>query len=227
MKKKNFPCVLASIIAPLITGTASAALFDFTPGNFDVAGNQSYNLVGMELDGLRLEISSYVIENDGLGTIASMAMVSGDGLGVYVSRRNNLGVTIASGDYHSMDGGNASRTDLDEGLLFSFDKMVSLDYINFDLFSGDDDFNLTVDGELQLLDFNGLDRSFLASQVAGQSDEFNFFNITGQEFIFWADAANDEFRIDSLAVSAVPGPSVSFLLGVGFAGMYFMWRKRE
>lgn len=219
----SIPLALALMLS---TGSASATLFDFTPANLNVTGNSVYNTLAMTQEGIELEMSAYIINNDGLGVISSSLLVAGDDVGIYVSTSDNLGVVMASGDLHSIDGGNSSTTDLDEGILFSFTQLVSLEYASFDLFTGDDDFNLTVDGVLQLYDFNATDTSTLAYQASGEPNEFYFSNIIGQEFLFWADAGNDEFRIGRLEVQAVPEPSTWLLLGIGLIGISNTKRRK-
>lgn len=203
--------------------------FDFTPSNLGVVSSQTYTTVGMNVNGINLDITAYNVDNDNAGVVSSLTQLTTisqqQEQGVYVSGSNNIGVVDGeSGDSHSMGGG--STTTLDEGLLFIFDQEVSLNYINFDKFSGSgDDFNLTVDGITKLVDFGAHDSTSLASQVSGQHDEYNFYNITGTEFLFWADGSSDSFRIDRLHVSAVPAPASILLLVSGLIGFGFARRK--
>lgn len=224
----NILSVLASFSLPSI---APAALLDFSPSNFSVTPNSSYDAINMSVGGINVNVTAYSIENDGLGTIFSRSQVTGvtvtgKNKGVYVSSSNNLGVKTASGDLNDMDGGGAgSTTDLDEGLLFTFNKQVHLNSIDFDLFSGSDDFNLTVDGKHLLWDFKGTTPNSLSQLVAGSHDEFEFTNIIGREFLIWADSDTDGFRIDDIDVTAVPLPTAFFTFGLGLSFLFFAQRK--
>lgn len=226
--KKTIAGSLLCLASLTLAGTASATLFDFTPGNLGVTGSNSYNAVNMMASDIRVDISAYNIENDGEGVIDSASQILGVDVGVYVSYANNLGVHSLSqnGDSHNLDGGsNHNLDDPDEGLLFSFDHTVRLDYINFDVFNSGNDFNLTVDGTLVLLDFGAHSTSLFASTVANQHDEFNFSNIVGNEFLFWADGNTDSFRIDRMIVTSVPEPTTLLLLSIGLIGLGFSRRK--
>ncbi len=229
MVKNILSYSFAGLVALSTAGTASATLLDFTPSNLSVTGGNTYDSVGMTVDGIAVSVSAYTIENDGNGNISSSSQITGTGIGVYVSDSNNMGVEShpsSSVDSHSMDGGSSTSTsDPDEGLLFSFNQVVSLSYINFDSFGGSDDFNLTVDGILKLVDFDGGSTSQFASQVTGEPDEFNFSDISGTEFLFWADSDSDKFRIDRMTVHAIPEPTTLLLFGVGLIGLCLVRRK--
>ncbi len=225
MIKSKTSYLLAGLASLAIATPASAVIIDFTTANLGVSGGNAYNSVGMSVGGIGVDVTAYTIENDGNGAISASSLISGVGLGVYVSSSNNLGVSSSASDGHDLDGGSSSSTsDLDEGLLFSFDQTVSLDFVDFDRFGSSDDFNLTVDGMLMLLDFNSTSTSLLAV-ASGSTSNFDFSNIVGQEFLFWADGGSDDFRIDSMNVSAVPEPSSILLLGLGVAGLSFTRRK--
>ncbi|MDQ7073178.1 MAG: hypothetical protein Q9N32_06530 [Gammaproteobacteria bacterium] len=145
----------------------------------------------MSSGGIGLTIQAYTIVNDGLGTITSQSLNTGAGKGVYLSSNTsnpNLGVVSSlSGDGHSLDGGDSGTGEPDEGLLFTFNQVVSLDFINFDSFnSTDDDFNLTIDGVSTLVDFGSLDTSPFVSHDDGQNDHFFFNSFIGTEFLIWA-----------------------------------------
>lgn len=215
-----------------LSTSISAAVFDFTPTAFGVTNEQAYESVGMIVDGIKVDVTAYTVANDDHGNIISQTQVTGShlgvNLGVYVSSSNNLGMQIRSSDSAHLDGGNVgSRYDLDEGLMFTFDQLVSLDYVNFDNFGPSDDFHLTIDGSLVLADFGRESISPFASLIAGQREEFDFRHLTGREFFFWADGQTDEFRINAFNVSAVPEPSSLFLFGTGLAILAGMRLNRK
>ena len=224
--------VFLSFFVFLSIKSAYALSMDFSPSNLAVSGSNSYSTVGMTVNGIHVDVTAFTIENSN-GTIISKTQINSVGTGVYVSSGNNLGVTSNSDtniDGHDLDGGDYPQpsSDYDEGLLFSFDRSVTLNYINFDSFSGGDDFNLTVDGVNRLIDFSSFSSSSLASAVVGQEDEFNFSAISGRDFLFWADGDTDSFRIDRMDVAAmddIPEPGSIMLFSIGLISFSF-FRKR-
>jgi len=212
--KKIHACSSACLIFFSIVEAASAEMLDFNPASLGVLGSLPYDSVSLSVEGISVNITAYVIEHNDIGTIASMSQIIGSNVGVYVSDSNNLGVIsspLDNADSHGMDGGNSGDTsDPSEGLRFFFDQYVNLDYINFDDFGGANDFNLTVDGVSTLVDFRASSSSPLVDGVPGQFDEYSFLNMTGQEFLFWADADTDDFRIDTMNVSLATNISISF-----------------
>jgi len=216
---------MASSLLFAMTTSASASTFDFNTTNLGVAGG-NHSSVSMVVDGITVTVSAYTVDNDDAGNINGLTSAGG---GVYVSSSsNNLGVSSTSGDGTNLDGGS-SASDPDEGLLFVFSQTVALDYINFDSFtdSSADDFNLTVDNALVLLDHNANDTSPNVINVPFQFDEYNFTGITGTEFLFWADGDSDSFRIDRMQVSAVPLPAAFWLFTSGLIGLIGFSKKRN
>ncbi len=216
---------------------ASALSMNFSPSNLAVSGSHSYSTVGMTVGGIHVDITAFTIENSG-GKIISQTQINEDDIGVYVSGSNNLGVTTNSNtniDSHSLDGGDGASADYDEGLLFSFNQIVTLNYINFDSFSDGDDFNLTVDGVNRLTDFSSYNTSLLTTAIAGEEDEFNFSGISGQDFLFWADGDTDSFRIDRMNVTAavvvmaddIPEPVSIFLFSLGLVCMRHLRKTKS
>jgi hypothetical protein len=222
---------LLLLIPFLCINTATATTFDFNYSKLSVSPGSTQSSVEMTADGIAVEVKAYSIENNGSGLIFNKTELGNSNTGVYVSSSasGNLGVRSNTyGDGTSLDGGSGSG-DLDEGLLFTFDTLVHLDYINFDHFtSGNaDDFNLTVDGVLLLYDFNANDSSSLVTNVVGEFDEYNFQGIIGKEFLFWADGNSDSFRIDEIEVSAVPVPAAVWLMSSGLLGLFGFSSKRS
>jgi len=211
------------------SSAVSAALINLNYTNLSVTGGNAYSSVEMLADGIGVSISAFTIENNGTGEISELFPLLDGGNGVYVSGSSsgNLGVVSGASDGSLLDGGSVAD-DLDEGLLFAFDRVVNLNYINFDYFTdkGGDDFNLTVDGDTILWDVNAnnsADFSPFVGNVAGQFDEYNFYGISGQNFLIWADGNSDSFRIDKIQVSAVAEPQSLFLLMLGLLGV--CWGK--
>ena len=229
MLKQPLTQSLLCLAALLSSEIASAAMFDYNSATLGVAPGSTNNSVAMTVDGINVNITAYTIENNGSGTITGQTLLSG-GAGVYVSgtSSNNLGVRSSSTDGTKLDGGSTgSTTDLDEGLLFTFDQIVSLDFINFDSFTSGDDFNLTVDGVSILVDYNADSPATpLVTNDPVQFDYYYFNNITGTEFLIWADGNSDSFRIDQMTVSAVPVPAAVWLFASGLLGLAGFARKK-
>jgi len=225
---KTIKSLFAATVLATYAGSASAtAVFNFNATNLGVAASTGYSSVGMSSGGIGVTVQGLTINNDNAGGILSTGAAN-----VYVSSSNNLGVSSNASDGTTMDGGSCSSAcsssgDPDEGLLITFDQVVNLLFVNFDNFSssGSDDFNLTVDGTLKLLDFNFADSSPLASSTGlpGQTDEYSFSGISGTQFLFWADGSSDSFKIDLMEV---PEPTTLGMLVAGVA-LFGMGRRRN
>ena len=230
MKKEMFRKSL--IILPFLYGaSANAALLDLNYSNFGLsAGGDAYNSVSISSGAISANIEAYIIENDGVGNISNLSLISTANNGVYVSSTTsgNVGVKSSSTDGSNLDGASShDSTDVDEGLLFTFNQAVSLDYINFDYFGTSDDFNLTVDGVSIFADYNADSSALGAVNNTSQFDEYTFNNIVGTEFLIWADGSSDGFRIDRLEVSAVPVPAAVWLFGSGLLGLAGFARRKN
>jgi len=224
MKRK----ILAAGICGLMLSTpVSASILDFNSANLGVSNNQVYNSVGMSVDGINLSITAYTITSNGSGAISALTQVTGSDLGVDV--RNNDGGSLGVKSSLKRDSVLLDGHFGDEGLLFNFDQQVRLDFIDFDNFGVNpgDHFNLTVDGATLLSNFNSSDSSIYAASTAGSEDEFNFYNLTGSEFLFWAYHDDDQFRIDRMEVSAVAEPALLSLFSLGFAGLFLSAKLRK
>ncbi len=237
MFKNNLINLFIILFSLTLIKPASATLIDFEVSNLGVVGGQAYNEVSLIVDGIEVTVTAYNIINDGDGNIDSLNLLNADGTGVYVSSSDNLGVVSHDNDGHHLDGGNDNNVkdddnsipDFDEGLLFTFDQVVRLNYIDFDsfdTFDGYDDFNLTVDGVLYLADFDIEESSPYASQAFFDDDsKFDFHSIVGTSFLFWADGNSDGFRIDYFNVTAVPEPNSILLLALAL--LFFVMGKRK
>ncbi len=216
---------LLALCTSISVHTANAAEFNFNFTNLGVAGGSINDSVGMSAGGISVDVAAYSLTNDG-STISAKTLLSGTN-GIYVSSSTsgNLGVVSAAGNTTDLNG-SSSSTGIDEGLQFTFSQLVSLDYINFDSFGSTDDFNLTVDGVTLLVDHDDGVSSPLVTNVLNQSDEYIFNGITGTEFIFWADGGSDDFRIDTLRVSAVPVPAAAWLFMSGLLGLAGISRRK-
>jgi len=229
---KKIKLIYGSVITLsfILSNSASATVFDFNYNNLGVTAGETYNSVSMTAESISVDVNAFTVINDGNGNINSLTEINVSGLGIYVNSsatNGSLGVRSSSSDGRELDGGTSS-SDPDEGMLFSFSEIVSLNYVDFDNFtsSRNDDFNLTVDGKAIVWDFSGNDSSDFVTQVPGQHSEYNFTDISGKNFFFWADGRSDSFLIDKLSVtSSIPEPMTLFLLGVGLLGFTLVRSK--
>ena len=245
MKMKNLKnksissmSVLVLILSVLSINVVHAAVFDFNEVNLSKTSSSAYSSVGMTSGGIGLTVQAYTIDNNGSGTITSKALIDSSGLGVYLrnssSHGESLGVKSVDGDGYKLDGGSSinASSDPDEGLLFVFDRTVSLDFINLDYFNlggTGDDFNVTVDGTTFIVDYSKADdgTNSLVTSTDGQQDHFLFNHLIGKEFLIWADGSSDSFTISDLKVSAVPLPAAIWLMAPALFGIFSLSGKRK
>jgi len=227
MSKLSYIAVLAGTVMLSSPICASASTFNFNTTNFGLSGSSTVDSASMAVDGVTVTLTAFSISNDNSGTISNKTQLT-NGTGVYVSgSSNNVGVrSNLTGDGTNMDGGNVGSTsDLDEGILFTFSEVVTLDFINFDSFGASDDFNMTVDEVSILVDHNSSDGDIPGVvSNASASDHFNFY-VTGQEFLIWADGNSDSFRIDSVNATVVPVPATVWLFGSCLLGLFSVARR--
>ena len=213
--------------------TANARLVDFEEPDLPIVqhdfpfGNISQQFVHDLGNGLTLTMTAFIITgNDGDGNISSRTQLDNID-GVYFG---SSGVKIPSyqensSDDSDLDGASHGQngTDYDEGILFSFNKIVELKRLNFGSFGSSDDFNLEVDGVNLMHDIGSFDTHALIKSTP-QDDYFNFQNIFGKEFLVWADGDSDDFRIDDITFD-VPEPATIPLMLFALSTFVFVRRK--
>lgn len=103
-------------------------------------------------------------------------------------------------------------------LTLSFGSLVNFVSVTFGRVDSEDDFDMFVDGILEISD-----------QTILGNNPFSLAGFTGQSISFGADASNDAFRIASITVSVVPLPgSLPLLLAVcALAGVGVMRQRRS
>ena len=249
MNKSMFKYLMAGLLFAGLSSQAVAESVEFNldHSDFGVPSARTYDSVSTINSGISMTVSAYAVSNDGAGNILPGSVLLNSPGGVWVGSSHQLGVRSRSGEATYLDGASGSgvivpgstRSDLapdvDEGLLFSFDRVVTLDFIDFNYWAttSGDDFNLAVDGVNILTNINSATSisSSLVSNVLGEEQEFTFSGVSGTNFMIWADDDLDKFRIDRLRVSAnvsaVPEPSIIALMGLGLAGIGFAARRRR
>lgn len=224
--------VLVLSLSVVSINVSHASTFDFTEASLGEGAGSAYSSLGMSSGGIDLTVQAYRIPSTGDEQLINEE--GNTGLGVYLNSEtghgDSLGVWSGNGLGNMVDGG-AQDNYKDEGLLFVFNRVVSLSFINFDYFNlgadTSDDFNITVDGRNLITDYS--DRGVTSTYVTNtsQQDHFLFNNLIGKEFLIWADGSSDSFTVSDLKVSAVPLPGAIWLMGSALLGLFSLSGKRK
>lgn len=122
---------------------------------------------------------------------------------------NGLGVRgVPAND----DSGNIDGSDEVETLVFTFSDQVVLNGLVFGNNQSNDEFDLFVDG-IEVI-------------TNGETTAVPGLGLTGTTFGIRADQANDNFRLASVTVAAVPLPMPILLLASGLGGLILLRRKK-
>ncbi|MCG8490941.1 MAG: PEP-CTERM sorting domain-containing protein [Sneathiellales bacterium] len=207
MLKKLLVSAIVGAASLLAVTAAHATTFDFTSGTSGwTTGSLNYS-------------------SDGIGLGVSSGRYTGGNVidNGWIRQYNNAGLAIASSvvdNTHEIDGWG-----WDDVAVFSFDQDVYFESVSFTYNGNNDQFAYFVDsdddGNLELLN---------ASLDANPTDTFQFTGMllkAGDLFGIGALGYNDDFKIASVQVSAVPLPPAMALFGGAVLGLGWLSRRRK
>lgn len=213
--------ILMAAAALMLIGTAAqaATTFDFTNGS----RSQTSGTLNYSADGINLAVSSARYYNPS-GSRPLGAHDYGD---IGQSNGNGLYIQWGSNDNtHQIDGSGK-----DEVALFQFSQDVKLESVSFNYNSSHDQFAFFFDNNGDGKLYNNQGDLINSSLNANPTDTYAFLGAllkTGDLFGIGAIASNDDFKIASITVSAVPLPAGLPLYGAGLAVLGFVgWRKKQ
>lgn len=188
---------VAAATLAIAAGSASAATFNFG-GSSGATSSKSFTV-----DGITAVATAF--REGPLGFLQFVGNVTQNASGLGVSSFPDT-----SGD---IDGFILKDT-----LVLTFDQLVSFSLATFGAVDRQDDWDIYVD--------NG---SGNWVQVANDitDNPFNFNGGTVKRIAFGADGGDDDFRLSSVQVSAVPLPAGGWLLIAGIGGLVALRRKRK
>ncbi|CAD5374643.1 putative PEP-CTERM sorting domain-containing protein [Rubrivivax sp. A210] len=212
LSSKMLATPLRALALGLLLGAASLAQAAPIHVNFESTGvdpaapdNVGHDSLQFVRGGVTLTVTATAAPSTGIFTPVNSSRAAG--AGVYFGS-TGLGVTMGTGttDSDNMDGGDGtSATDLDEALVFTFDRAVRLTTLNI----GRWDASI---GDFLRFEVDGQD----ALNYGGVSDHPGL-NLVGTVFVVHADTDATEVRIQDLDFEVVPEPGSLALVGLGLA----------
>jgi len=196
MFKKTIVALAATAILSVSAIAAQAAT------TFDFRSDRSLTAsFNMSVDGIDLTV------NAGKFTNAGSVSLSGQ---VFSNSTNGLGLKRNSNDPGDIDGRNGNDV-----AIFDFGQKVKFESIVFTRWEGNDEYSFFVGDPLSKINYN-----FEANTDLSAANYINMLFGVG------AKDNNDEFRIASISVTAVPLPSSVLLFGGALLGMGWLSRRK-
>jgi hypothetical protein len=202
MKKYLSLVVASAALVALAGGSAQATPVTF---NFAVTNPDSASLTFTDISGLSVKAFTPV------GGGATVNSASPSALPGRAFNTGGLGVKSFPGDGRFVDG-----VDFNDILNLKFSKKVKITAVLFSEIETGDDFGFSIDGGAS---------SHLAVPLL--THVYTFAGQIGKTFGFRADDFNDDFRVKSITVSAVPLPPAMLLFASGLFGIGLLGRRRN
>lgn len=212
MMTKIWSYVLCAVIMSGMAGIAVG-----TPITFDLTGDAG-------------RVPSIVFTVDGV----TMTATAQSSVGSPQVSQSVDGLGVRTGGSISGDSNQIDQVDAFETLVLTFDpssKPVELLSVTFGRVGLDDDFNMSIDGNV--LVSSAFIPGGSSNDAASSSFDFTIFPAglrTGTVFTFTGPGEDDDYRVQSLTISTTPEPSSLLLLGsdvIALGGVGFFRKRKE
>ncbi len=153
------------------------------------------------------------VTTDAAGNQTGTALIGQYGKYKHGANQGGIGVTNAAGDAHEIDGSGAAK----DMLILTFDKPVKLISASFSLVDSNDNASFFV---------GGAGSPLLGVLNLAAHPTLVMLDAIGKVFGFSAADNNDNYKLRSIEISAIPVPPAAALLGTGLLGLLWTRRRR-